>query len=126
MSFNLSDVHHLERVQLPDGTAAERITHINPHMAIGRDPYPPIWLCEGSFYSEDGTRIDELPGWAYEEIEKISDKALMAHGFEERPMREPPAVPSGSEETPTHSAAAPQKQGKKRGKKRTVKTAEAD
>ena len=78
MGFSLI-THETERVK---GTNVRRVTKIKPYIRLNAEKGPPIFIQEGTLYSEGGQVVKEVPEWFDAELSKCSKTMLKMVKFD--------------------------------------------
>lgn len=85
MSFTLK-VHEYGKIP---NSPFMKIVRARHYLRISSDGNAPIYLQDGKFWSEGGQPLaaDTLPGWFWEQVDKVSDEALRSVRFDRKTMR---------------------------------------
>lgn len=54
-----------------------------PYARLTNGDAPPVYVQEGTFYSEGGEKYDPVPDWVPEALEKITSKVRVEVGLDE-------------------------------------------
>lgn len=87
MSFS-NVVHHFTRNPETKGYRITKITPLTRLSNLGEF----VFLQEGKFWSADGVEMKTVPGWAYDQMAKLTERTLKEAGFS-APVAKPKDAP---------------------------------
>lgn len=114
-------VHEMEKAQ---GTNQAILVRINPYIRITNGNNAPLFIQKGCVFSAGGQQedMDKVPGWFWDELEGITEKALTECGFSPE-IRAKRKAEIAAKKAPKVAAVKKTKKKTTRNKRRTASVA---
>lgn len=103
MPLTLTRVHVAEKVP---GSDQSRVTRTNHYIRVYAEDGPPMYIQNGSVYSEGGPLVDpeDYPTWFWTEASKCTEHALATVHF---------TIPDDKVVVPSRDTSAPKRRNRK-------------